>query len=103
MYIASVGAMICTVVMFFPIINLFAAIGSLVFGIVSLVGLYQAGKYIKGCQTAFILTLVNFVVQIVISIYEDSMIGEIATMGKQLVPAVLQIIFLSQATGVLRA
>lgn len=44
MFIAEIGAIICTVLMIIPIINIFAAIALLVFGIISLVGLYGAGR-----------------------------------------------------------
>ena len=65
MFIAEIGAIICTVLMIIPIINIFAAIALLVFGIISLVGLYGAGKDIAGCKTAFILTIVQLIVSFI--------------------------------------
>lgn len=61
LYIAEIGVLVCTVLAFIPIINILAAVGLLVFAIISLVGLFQAGKDIKGCMTAFILTIVSAV------------------------------------------
>ena len=65
MFIAEVGTIICAVLMIIPIINIFAAIALLVFGIISLVGLYGAGKDIAGCKTAFILTIVQLIVSFI--------------------------------------
>ena len=42
-----------------------AMIGSIVFMVISIVGLNQAGKEIEGCKTAFILTIVTLIVSIV--------------------------------------
>lgn len=60
-YIAEVGTLVCTILAFIPIINILAAVAALVFVVISLVGLYQAGKDIPGCKTAFILTIVSSV------------------------------------------
>lgn len=65
MFIASVGAAVCAVLMVIPIVNLLAIIGTFVFGIISLVGLYGAGKDIDGCQKAFMLTIINIVISVV--------------------------------------
>ena len=53
MFIASIGAVVCTVLLIIPIVNILAMIGALVFAIISLVGLNEAGKDIEGCKTAF--------------------------------------------------
>lgn len=65
MFIASVGAVICTVLGYIPGINFLAALAAIGFGIASLVGLYNAGKDISGCRTAFGLTIANMVVSII--------------------------------------
>ncbi|MCM1284365.1 MAG: hypothetical protein NC180_10465 [Muribaculaceae bacterium] len=65
MYIAQIGALICTVCAIIPVINLIAAIAALVFLIISMVGLNGAGKDIAGCKTAFTLTIVNIVLSVV--------------------------------------
>ena len=63
-FIAAIGAIVCAVLMIIPVINLIASIGAIVFLVISLLGLNQAGKEIDGCKTAFILTIVNLVVRI---------------------------------------
>ncbi len=65
MFIAQIGIIVCSVLMIIPIINIIAMIGSIVFMVISIVGLNQAGKEIEGCKTAFILTIVNLIVSIV--------------------------------------
>ncbi len=72
MFIASIGAIICTVLVMLPVVNILAGIGAIVFGVLSLVGLYGAGKDIEGCKTAFVLTIINMVV---------SMVGRLAGTG----------------------
>lgn len=81
MFIASIGAIICSVLLFIPIINILAAIGALVFGILSLVGLYTAGKDIAGCKTAFTITIINLVVSILGNIFKTGILGSIVTIA----------------------
>lgn len=76
MFIAEVGAIICTVLMIIPIVNLIAAIGAIVFMVISLVGLYGAGQEIEGCKTAFMVTIINMVVSVL-----ESFLGNIAVLG----------------------
>ncbi len=64
MFIASVGSLICLVLLIIPLVNILAAIAVFVFMIMSMIGLYQAGQEIEGCKTAFILTIVNLVVSL---------------------------------------
>lgn len=64
MFIASLGVVICTILAFIPFVNILAAIAVIVFMILSMVGLFQAGNDIEGCRTAFILTLVNIILNI---------------------------------------
>ena len=65
MFIASVGMIVCTVLMLVPLVNFFAGIGSIVFVVVSLIGLNSAGKDIAGCKTAFVLTIIQLVLGVV--------------------------------------
>ena len=65
MFIAAVGAIICSVLLIIPLINILAAVGALVFLIISMVGLYEAGKDIEGCKNAFVFTVIRLVVRIV--------------------------------------
>ena len=79
MFIASVGAIICTVLMIIPIVNILAAIGAIVFGIMSMVGLDGAGKDIAGCKTAFTITIVNLVVSVLGAFLKIGVLGTIIT------------------------
>lgn len=65
MFIAQIGAIVCTVLLFIPFVNIVAAIGAIVFAVISIVGLYNAGKDIEGCKTAFIVTIIGLVVSII--------------------------------------
>lgn len=74
MFIAQIGAIVCTILAVIPVIGLIGGIGALVFAIISLVGLYGAGKDIAGCKKAFILTIINIVVSIVAGLFGSSAI-----------------------------
>ena len=75
MFIASVGAVVCTVLLIIPIVNILAMFGALIFSIISLVGLNEAGKDIEGCKTAFLLTIVNVVINILKNIFGSGFLG----------------------------
>ncbi|MGN0166596.1 MAG: hypothetical protein ACI4AB_01015 [Acetatifactor sp.] len=65
MFIAEIGAIICAVIMVIPLLGtVVGGIGAIVFTVISLVGLYSAGKDIEGCKQAFTLTIVNMVLSI---------------------------------------
>lgn len=64
MFIASIGAIICAVVAVIPLIGIIGGIGALVFGIMSLLGLNKAGRDIEGCKKAFMLTLIQIVLNV---------------------------------------
>lgn len=68
MFIAEVGALVCTVLALIPIIGKIAGIGSFVFLIIGLVGLYGAGQQIDGCKKAFTLQIAVLVGSILLSI-----------------------------------
>ena len=81
MFIASVGTVACTVLAIIPLVNIIAAIGVLVFGVISLVGLYGAGKDIEGCKKAFTLTIANLVVSIVGSFFKSGFLAAIVSIA----------------------
>ena len=81
MFIAELGTIICTVLMVIPIINILAVIGALVFLIISMVGLYSAGKDIEGCKTAFYITIINMVVSVLNAIFKTGIVGTIFTLA----------------------
>lgn len=62
LYIATIGALVCSILMIIPLVNIVAAIVALVFAIISLVGLWAVGKDISECKTAFWLTIGSSVV-----------------------------------------
>ena len=57
LFIAQIGSVVCNVLLVIPLINLAGAIGALVFLILSLIGLNEAGKDIDGCKKAFQITI----------------------------------------------
>lgn len=77
MFIAQVGMVACVILAVIPLVNLIAALGALVFLILSIVGLWQAGKDIEGCKTAFILTIIELVVSLLSSVF-----SQVAFLGK---------------------
>ncbi|MGN0340993.1 MAG: hypothetical protein ACI4R6_02235 [Lachnospiraceae bacterium] len=77
MYIAELGTIICIVLALIPLINLIAAIGALVFSVLSIVGVYQAGKEIEDCKKAFILTIVSLVVSLLGFIFKSGVLSTI--------------------------
>lgn len=65
MFVAEIGAIICSVVMLIPVVGtIVGGIGNLVFSVLLLVGLNCAGKDIAGCKTAFTLSIVNIVLSL---------------------------------------
>lgn len=81
MFIAAIGTIICTVLMIIPVVNFVAVIGVFVFGILSLVGLYGAGKDIQGCKNAFIITIINLVVSILTSLFATNFLGTLLSIA----------------------
>ena len=72
MFIAQVGAIVCTVLAVIPLVNLIGGIGALVFAVLSLVGLYGAGQEIAGCKTAFVLTIISIALSILSMFFAGS-------------------------------
>lgn len=81
MYIASIGIVICLVASLLPFISIFAIVAMLVLAILNMIGLYQAGKYISGCRTAFILTIANIFVGIIEKFFEGTFLESIIGIG----------------------
>lgn len=76
MFIASLGAIICSVCAIIPLINLIAALAAIVFLVISLIGLNSLGKDIEDCKKAFILTIVRMVVS-----FFASLLSKVAVVG----------------------
>ena len=64
MFIAQIGGTVCIVLAVLPLINIVAVIAALAFSILSIVGLYEAGRNIDGCKTAFMLTIANMALSV---------------------------------------
>lgn len=56
-YVAEIGAVICAVLMLFPVVNIAAMAGLVIFCVIKLIGLYSACKDVKGCMISFVLTI----------------------------------------------
>lgn len=69
LFAGTVGTLICNVVSAIPFLVMVAAVGSLLFTVLAIYGLYQAGKDIPGCKSAFLLYVIEFVVQIFLSAF----------------------------------
>lgn len=74
MFIAQIGAIACTVLAAIPIVGLIGGVGAIVFAVVSMIGLYQAGKDIGGCRTAFILTLIDVILSVISGLISSSVV-----------------------------
>ncbi len=81
MFIAQIGSVICSVLLIIPLINLIAMVGVLVFLIISLIGLYQAGKDIGGCQKAFQFTIAQLVLSVISNFAGSGFIGTIVSVA----------------------
>ena len=77
MYIAELGAIVCAVLSIIPLVNIIAAIAAIVFMVLSIVGLYCAGKDIPGCQKAFMVTIISLVVSVFKAIFKTGIMSAI--------------------------
>ena len=77
MYIAELGAIVCAVLSIIPLVNVIAAIAAIVFMVLSIVGLYCAGKDIPGCQKAFMVTIISLVVSVFKAIFKTGILSAI--------------------------
>lgn len=86
LYIAELGTLICTILALIPVVNIVAGIVLLGFSVLSMIGLYQAGTVIKGCKTAFILTIISLVLGILQAIFAPQRPGIAAYMLLYIIP-----------------
>ena len=61
MFIASVGSLVCIVLSIIPFTTTISSAGTLLFLVLSLVGLWTVGKDLAECKKAFWLTLVALI------------------------------------------
>ncbi len=102
MFIAQVGSVICSVLLFIPLINLLAAVGVLVFLIISLIGLNQAGKDIGGCQTAFQFTIAQLVLSVISNFTGNGIIGTLVSVACSVMGFLVTYFVCSSVAEVLR-
>ncbi len=102
LFIAQIGSVVCSVLLVIPLINLAGAIGALVFLILSLIGLNEAGKDIEGCKKAFQITIVQLALT-VISIFTGSGILDTLVSAAVIITGFLSTYFVcSSVAAVLR-
>lgn len=92
MYIGTLVALICTCLMFIPIVGGIAAIATVVCSIIVIVGLYQAAQKIEGCNNAFVLSIINIIMQICAIPFANS--GAIFSAFFNIVQAVISILII---------
>lgn len=63
--VGTIGSLICNIFSQAPALGMIAAVGSLLFTVLAVYGLFQAGSDIEGCKKAFALYIVEFVVQLI--------------------------------------
>lgn len=82
MYIAELGAVICTAITLIPIIGtIIGGIGALVFGILMIIALYGVGKEVEDCRKAFILMIIGMIIGVVIGLFTDiPVIGKVLSL-----------------------
>ena len=64
MFNMQVGLLICTILNLFPFISAIAAIATLIMSIIYIIALYNVGRDISGCHTAFILNIATIILNI---------------------------------------
>lgn len=100
-YIASVGAVVCAVLAIIPIVQIFAAIGVIVFAVLSMVGLHQAGRDIEGCKLAFTLTIVNIAVNVVGIVFAKSPLAAVFTIADYIISFVVVYLVCTSVSAVM--
>ena len=75
LFAGTIGTLVCNVISQIPLLGMVAAVGSLLFTALAIYGLFQAGKDIPGCKSAFLLYVIAFVVQIFASAFAFMSIG----------------------------
>lgn len=80
-FIAQIGAIACVLLALIPVIGLVAGLAAWVFIILNILGLYQAGKDIEGCKTAFMLTIAYLVVSVLKTFLSTGVLGMILSLA----------------------
>lgn len=102
MFIAQIGSVICGVLLVIPLINLIAMVGVLVFLIISLIGLNQAGKDIAGCQKAFQFTIAQLVLSVISNFAGSGFIGTLVSVAYSVMGFLITYFVCSSVAEVLR-
>lgn len=77
LFVGTVGSLICNVVSSIPILGMVGSVGVLLFTALAIYGMFQAGKDIPGCRSAFLLYVIEFVLQLFASAFAFMSIGSI--------------------------
>lgn len=97
MFIAGIGSIICAVAAFIPIINYLAMIAALALVVINIVGLYIAGKDLAGLRTAFIITILQLIVSLFETIFQNSL-GTLFSLADEVL-SLLVVYFVCSAVG----
>lgn len=106
MYDAQIGSLICAVLALIPLINVLAAIGAIVFTVVSLVGIRAVGRDIPECKTAFGLTIGGLVVNIfgtIAGVFLGTTVSTIITIAGSLISLAALYYICNSVAAVLRS
>lgn len=100
MFVAQIGAICCTVIVFIPVVGWIAGgIGSIVFAILSLLGLWAIGQEVPECKKAFILTIVNALLSLLAG---DSLPGKIVGVACEILSFLIVYLVCTSLAKVLR-
>lgn len=64
-YLAAIGAIVCSIIMVVPFVAIIGSIGAIVCSVITLIGFYQAGKDIEGCKIAFALQICSIAINLI--------------------------------------
>lgn len=84
LFIAQIGAIACVILALIPVVGLVAGLAAWVFIILGILGLWQAGKDIEGCKTAFMLTIAGLVVVVLHTFLQTGILGTILALADTL-------------------
>lgn len=94
LFVGTVGTLICNVLSAVPFLGMVAAVGALLFTALAVYGLFQAGKDIPGCKSAFLLYVIEFVVQLMSSAFAFMSIGTTIASICVIVQAILDMVII---------
>ena len=94
LFVGTIGTLVCNVISQIPLLGMVAAVGSLLFTALAIYGMFQAGKDIPGCKSAFLLYVIEFVIQIFTSAFAFMSIGAAIASICVIVQAILDMVII---------